>query len=72
MRKEIRTPDGTYQRLGCGYDYQFEVGRRRNARRRFVKIVGRVAGGAAVAGLAAWWCIQARGLSGLLKMVGVQ
>lgn len=72
MRNEIRTTDGSYQRLGCGYDYQFEVGRHLDARRRFVKILGRVAGGAAVAGLAAWWCIQAWGLSGLLKMVGVQ
>jgi hypothetical protein len=70
--KEIRHPNGAYQRLGCGYDYQLEVGRHEDARRHFLKIVAKTAGATAVVGLVIYGLVAGGEWLAYLRLAGVR
>lgn len=76
MNKEIRHPNGAYQRLGCGYDYQLEVGRHEDARRHFLKIVAKIvaktAGATAVVGLVIYGLVAGGEWLTYLRLAGVR
>lgn len=71
-KREIRHSNGAYQRLGCGYDYQLEVGRHEDARRHFLKIVAKTAGATAVVGLVIYGLVAGGEWLTYLRLAGVR